>query len=78
MGPKGRWGTSQKKFLMLLLEASSALVLPPQVVELPGQPLDGSGDVTDIIAGDGSLAIGGHGSGLCVRLEGNLDLVGCI
>jgi hypothetical protein len=60
MGPKRGGGTSQKKFLILLSEAPSALVLSPQVIELAGQSLDGSGDIPNIIAGD-HLAIEGHG-----------------
>jgi hypothetical protein len=43
------------------LEASPALVLPPQVIELAGQSFDGPCDIPNIIAGDGSLAVGRYG-----------------
>lgn len=61
----------------MLLEAPSALVLPPQIIELAGQSLDGSRDVPDIITGDRSLAIGGHGRriGLALRSGQAVPLV---
>jgi hypothetical protein len=34
------------------LEAPSALVLPPEVIKLPSQVLDGPCDILDIIMGD--------------------------
>ncbi len=68
--PKGVGGTSQKKFLMLPLEAPSALVLSPQIIQLAGQSFNGSCDIANIIAGDGSLTVGGSGLAPCVWTVG--------
>jgi hypothetical protein len=68
MGPRTGGGTSDKKiatrFLAAGLEAPPALVLSPEVVNLPAQAFDGSRDVVDIIAGDWLCLVGrGHGWG---------------
>ncbi len=42
------------------LEAPSALVLSPEIIKPPAQPLNRPGDVTDIVAGDCCLTIGGQ------------------
>jgi hypothetical protein len=67
--PRTGGGTSDKwiatRFLAAGLEAPPALVLSPEVVNLPAQAFDGSRDVVDIIAGDWLCLVGrGHGWGV--------------
>ena len=53
------------------LEAAPALVLSPEVVNLPAQAFDGSRDVVDIIAGDWLCLVDrrhGWGAGLTPRV----------
>jgi len=56
MRPRKGWGYAEikiaTKFLWIGLEAPSALVLSPQVIELPSQPFNGPCDVPDIIPSD--------------------------
>jgi hypothetical protein len=42
------------------LVAASALELPLHVIQPAAQPLDGTRDIPDVIAGDGAFLIGGH------------------
>jgi hypothetical protein len=49
------------------LEAAPALVLPPEVIKLPVQVLDGPSDIPDIITGDRACLVRRSGHTSCVR-----------
>jgi hypothetical protein len=48
----GYYFSGDRNFLEMRLEAPPALVLSPEVIELPSQVLDGPCDILDIIMGD--------------------------